>query len=89
MILQVRLFVHSITEAVGTEILISGNQTGLGMQRKPNFGPKIKCTDDLDSREKPYTIRGPDTCRCIKKFIISTGLKSLRNLTKYQDTKPV
>ena len=64
MILQVRLFVHSITEAVGTEILISGNQNGLGMQRKPNFGPKIKCTDDLDSREKPYTIRGPDTCRC-------------------------
>ena len=46
MILQLRLFVHSITKTMGIEILIFGNQTGLGMQRKPNFGPKIECTDD-------------------------------------------
>ena len=52
MILQLRLFVHSITEAIGIEILISGNQTGLGMQRKPNFGPKIKYTDDGASAKR-------------------------------------
>ena len=46
MILQLQLFVHSITKTMGIEILIFGNQTGPGMQRKPNFGPKIECTDD-------------------------------------------
>ena len=46
MILQLLWFDHSITWTMRIEIFISGNQNGLGMQRKPDFGPKKVCTDD-------------------------------------------
>ena len=46
LILKRHCIIIIITETMGIEILIFGNQNGLRIQRKPNFGPKIECTDD-------------------------------------------